>query len=55
VEKAGGQAIMLDLVLADPCAEKQVVEETLKAFVRIDAVHIITGAVLQIANFEVTD
>jgi NAD(P)-dependent dehydrogenase (short-subunit alcohol dehydrogenase family) len=55
VEKAGAQAIILDLDLADPSAGKKVVEETLKAFGRIDALRNIAGAVPQIDIFEMSD
>ena len=55
VKKAGARAIVLDLDLADPSAGKAVVEETLKAFGRIDALLNIAGAVPQIDIFEMTD
>jgi len=55
VQKTGAQAIILDIDLSDPSAAKQVVEETLKAFGRIDALLNIAGAVPQIDIFEMTD
>lgn len=55
VEKAGAKAIILDIDLSDPSAGKSVMEETLKAFGRIDALFNIAGAVPQIGILEMTD
>jgi len=55
VQKTGAQAIILDIDLSGPSAAKKVVEETLKAFGRIDALLNIAGAVPQIDLFEMTD
>ena len=55
VKSTGSQAIILDIDLSDPSVGKTVVEETLKAFGRIDAVLNIAGAVPQIDIFEMTD
>jgi NAD(P)-dependent dehydrogenase (short-subunit alcohol dehydrogenase family) len=55
VKKAGAQALGLDLDLSQPTAAKKVVDETLKAFGRIDALLNIAGAVPQIDIFEMTD
>jgi 3-oxoacyl-[acyl-carrier protein] reductase len=55
VKKTGAPAIILDIDLADPSAGKTVVEETLKAFGRIDALLNSAGAVPQIDIFAMTD
>jgi NAD(P)-dependent dehydrogenase (short-subunit alcohol dehydrogenase family) len=55
VKKTGAQAIILDIDLSDPSSGKTIVEETLKAFGRIDALLNIAGAVPQIDIFEMTD
>ncbi|HTJ93521.1 MAG TPA: SDR family oxidoreductase [Pararobbsia sp.] len=55
VKSAGARAIVLDLDLADAQAGQKVVDETLAAFGRIDALLNIAGAVPQIDLFEMTD
>jgi 3-oxoacyl-[acyl-carrier protein] reductase len=55
VEAQGAKALVLDLDLADKTAAKTVVEKTLSAFGRIDALVNIAGAVPQIDLFEMTD
>jgi 3-oxoacyl-[acyl-carrier protein] reductase len=55
VKEAGAEALVIDLDLADPAAAGQVVERTLAAFGRIDALVNIAGAVPQIDLFEMTD
>jgi NAD(P)-dependent dehydrogenase (short-subunit alcohol dehydrogenase family) len=55
VKEAGAEPIVSDLDLADPAAAGQVVERTITAFGRIDALFNIAGAVPQIDVFEMTD
>jgi NAD(P)-dependent dehydrogenase (short-subunit alcohol dehydrogenase family) len=55
VRGAGARALPLALDLADPSAARRVVDETLAAFGRIDALLNIAGAVPQIDLFEMTD
>jgi len=55
VEAAGARALVIDLDLSEPAAAKSVVEQTLAAFGRIDALLNIAGAVPQIDLFEMTD
>jgi 3-oxoacyl-[acyl-carrier protein] reductase len=55
VEAAGANALVLDIDLADKGAAKQVVEQTLSKFGRVDALLNIAGAVPQIDLFEMTD
>jgi NAD(P)-dependent dehydrogenase (short-subunit alcohol dehydrogenase family) len=52
---AGAEALVVDLDLAEPAAAGAVVEETMKAFGRIDALLNIAGAVPQIDILEMTD
>jgi NAD(P)-dependent dehydrogenase (short-subunit alcohol dehydrogenase family) len=55
VRKAGAEPLVIDLDLADPPAAQQVVDRTLAAFGRIDALLNIAGAVPQIDVFDMTD
>jgi NAD(P)-dependent dehydrogenase (short-subunit alcohol dehydrogenase family) len=55
VKAAGAEPLIIDLDLADPVAAKQVVDQTLAAFGRIDALLNIAGAVPQIDLFDMTD
>jgi 3-oxoacyl-[acyl-carrier protein] reductase len=55
VRSAGAEALVIDADLAQPSAAKAVVDQTLQAFGRIDAVLNIAGAVPQIDLFEMTD
>lgn len=55
VQAQGATALVIDLDLAEPAAAKVVVEKTLAAFGRIDALLNIAGAVPQIDLFEMTD
>lgn len=55
VEAAGAKALIVDIDLAEKTAAKMVVEKTLSAFGRIDALLNIAGAVPQIDLFEMTD
>lgn len=55
VQAQGAKALIIDLDLADKTAAKAVVEQTLAAFGRIDALINIAGAVPQIDLFEMTD
>lgn len=55
VREAGAEALVIDLDLADSGAAGTVVEQTLEAFHRIDALVNIAGAVPQIDLFEMTD
>ena len=55
VKAAGAEALIIDIDLAAPPAAQTVVERTLTAFGRIDALLNIAGAVLQIDLFEMTD
>ena len=55
VQGAGAQALVIDIDLSEKAAAKQVVEQTLGRFGRIDALLNIAGAVPQIDLFEMTD
>jgi 3-oxoacyl-[acyl-carrier protein] reductase len=55
VQAQGAQALTLDLDLSEKTATKTVVEKTLAAFGRIDALLNIAGAVPQIDLFDMTD
>jgi 3-oxoacyl-[acyl-carrier protein] reductase len=55
VKDAGAEPLVIDLDLSDPTAAGRVVERTLAAFGRIDALLNISGAVPQIDLFEMTD
>jgi len=55
VRAAGAEALTLDLDLAEPAAAQIVVDRTLAAFGRIDALLNIAGAVPQIDLFDMTD
>jgi 3-oxoacyl-[acyl-carrier protein] reductase len=55
VEAAGARSLIIDLDLSEPAAAQAVVDRTLAAFGRIDAVLNIAGAVPQIDLFEMTD
>lgn len=55
VETAGAKTLVIDADLADPAAAQNVVDKTLDAFGRIDALLNIAGAVPQIDVFEMTD
>src|SRR6202000_2045239 len=55
VRAAGGKALIIDADLAVPAAAQAVVDQTLAAFGRIDALLNIAGAVPQIDLFEMTD
>jgi NAD(P)-dependent dehydrogenase (short-subunit alcohol dehydrogenase family) len=55
VRKAGAESLVIDLDLAEPGAAQQVVNRTLAAFGRIDALLNIAGAVPQIDVFDMTD
>ena len=55
VRAAGAEPLVIDLDLSDSSAAKKVVEQTLAAFGRIDALLNIAGAVPQIDLFEMTD
>ena len=55
VREAGAEALVIDLDLSERSSAKQVVEQTLAAFGRIDALLNIAGAVPQIDLFEMTD
>lgn len=55
VKKAGAEVLVLDLDLSQPEAAQQVVDKTLAAFGRIDALLNIAGAVPQIDVLEMTD
>jgi NAD(P)-dependent dehydrogenase (short-subunit alcohol dehydrogenase family) len=55
VEAAGAKALIIDIDLAGRSAAKAVVEKTLAAFGRIDALLNIAGAVPQIDLFEMSD
>ncbi len=55
VEDQGAKALILDIDLAEMTAAKIVVDKTLSAFGRIDALLNIAGAVPQIDLFEMTD
>jgi NAD(P)-dependent dehydrogenase (short-subunit alcohol dehydrogenase family) len=55
VRSAGAKTLVLDVDLAQESASRSVVEKTLQAFGRIDALLNIAGAVPQIDLFEMTD
>jgi NAD(P)-dependent dehydrogenase (short-subunit alcohol dehydrogenase family) len=55
VRHAGARALVIDMDLVEPAAAKKVVDRTLEAFGRIDALLNIAGAVPQIDVFEMTD
>jgi NAD(P)-dependent dehydrogenase (short-subunit alcohol dehydrogenase family) len=55
VMAAGAKALTIDIDLAQPAAAQAVVDQTLAAFGRIDALLNIAGAVPQIDLFEMTD
>jgi 3-oxoacyl-[acyl-carrier protein] reductase len=55
VRAAGAEPLVIDLDLSDSSAATKVVEQTLAAFGRIDALLNIAGAVPQIDLFEMTD
>jgi 3-oxoacyl-[acyl-carrier protein] reductase len=55
VRAAGAQALIVDIDLSQPAAAQAVVDQTLEAFGRIDALLNISGAVPQIDLFEMTD
>ncbi|MBN9004819.1 MAG: SDR family oxidoreductase [Rhizobiales bacterium] len=55
VKSAGAQPLVLDLDLSEPAAAQTVVDRTIAAFGRIDALLNIAGAVPQIDLFEMTD
>lgn len=55
VRSAGAEPLVLDLDLAEPSAAQAVVDATLSAFGRIDALLNIAGAVPQIDLFDMTD
>jgi len=55
VKAAGAEALVIELDLAEPPAAQQVVDRTLAAFGRVDALLNIAGAVPQIDLFDMTD
>src|SRR4029079_5637828 len=55
VKAAGAEALVIDADLSQPSAARTVVDRTLGAFNRIDALLNIAGAVPQIDLFEMTD
>lgn len=55
VKAAGAEAQIIDIDLAQPPAAQNVVDQTLAAFGRVDALLNIAGAVPQIDLFEMTD
>src|SRR5580692_4351725 len=55
VRAAGAGALVIDVDLGKPSAAQMVVDQTLQAFGRIDALLNIAGAVPQIDLFEMTD
>jgi 3-oxoacyl-[acyl-carrier protein] reductase len=55
VKAAGAEALIIDIDLAQPPAAQTVVDQTLAAFGRVDALLNIAGAVPQIDLFEMTD
>jgi NAD(P)-dependent dehydrogenase (short-subunit alcohol dehydrogenase family) len=55
VKAAGAESLVIDIDLSDSSAAKKVVEQTLAAFGRIDALLNIAGAVPQVDLFEMTD
>jgi 3-oxoacyl-[acyl-carrier protein] reductase len=55
VKACGAQALIIDIDLAQPVAARTLVDRTVQAFGRIDALLNIAGAVPQIDLFEMTD
>jgi 3-oxoacyl-[acyl-carrier protein] reductase len=55
VKAVGAQSLIVDIDLAQPSAAHAVIEQTLTAFGRVDALLNIAGAVPQIDLFEMTD
>jgi NAD(P)-dependent dehydrogenase (short-subunit alcohol dehydrogenase family) len=55
VKSAGAEVLVIDADLAEPAAAQTVVDQTLAAFGRIDALLNIAGAVPQIDLFDMTD
>src|SRR5580698_8685352 len=55
VKAAGAEALIIDADLGEPAAAQAVVDQTLTAFSRIDALLNIAGAVPQIDLFQMTD
>ncbi|THD64347.1 SDR family oxidoreductase [Phenylobacterium sp.] len=55
VREAGAEALVIAADLGEPAAAQRVVDETVSAFGRIDALLNIAGAVPQIDLFEMTD
>jgi NAD(P)-dependent dehydrogenase (short-subunit alcohol dehydrogenase family) len=55
VKAAGAEPLIVALDLAEASAAQEVVDQTLAAFGRIDALLNIAGAVPQIDLFEMTD
>jgi NAD(P)-dependent dehydrogenase (short-subunit alcohol dehydrogenase family) len=55
VRRAGAEALVIDIDLAEPAAAKKIIGVTLEKFERIDALLNIAGAVPQIDLFEMTD
>jgi 3-oxoacyl-[acyl-carrier protein] reductase len=55
VRTAGAEALVIDADLAQPAVAQAVVDQTLAAFGRIDALLNVAGAVPQIDLFEMTD
>jgi 3-oxoacyl-[acyl-carrier protein] reductase len=55
VKAAGAEPLVIDIDLSDTSAAKKVVEQTLAAFGRIDALLNIAGAVPQVDILEMTD
>jgi 3-oxoacyl-[acyl-carrier protein] reductase len=55
VRTAGAEALLIDADLSQPVVAQRVVEQSLAAFGRIDALLNIAGAVPQIDLFEMTD
>jgi 3-oxoacyl-[acyl-carrier protein] reductase len=55
VRAAGAEALVLDADLSQPAVAQSVVDQTLAAFGRIDALLNIAGAAPQIDLFEMTD
>ena len=55
VKAAGAEVLVIDVDLSDPKSSEGVVDQTLAAFGRIDALLNIAGAVPQIDLFEMTD
>jgi NAD(P)-dependent dehydrogenase (short-subunit alcohol dehydrogenase family) len=55
VKAAGARPLIVDVDLSQPAAARSVVDQTLQAFERIDALLNISGAVPQVDLFEMTD